>query len=229
MEPGFNYYDKLLKIMDAININGFHLHDLEDGKVYEWTKSSGSQPLDEIESVIAYRGQDIMTYYFVPSDGHVLTAELVNRHVDWPQLNNKCKRDLLRIFTKDELRTYVKSTLYSSSFPRHSIYICAFLQIMLLLHASLMEVYETVLKRDIKEPSYCVKCLLKHGGTVDFSNTAALTKPLEEYLQLHGLEGFRQAMRIPEANDIVVLCNKDLTDEDYNFDIPYGVYPYIVK
>ena len=65
MKMGLELLDKLEQFMDSVNINGFTFHDLEQEKTYEWKARCGPQPLSEIEEVIAYRGQDIITYYFV--------------------------------------------------------------------------------------------------------------------------------------------------------------------
>ena len=221
MKMGLEFLDKLEQFMDSININGFTFHDLEPNKTYEWKARCGPQPLNEIEEVVAYRGQDIITYYFV-KDNHLRSSELVNRNVDWRELNQKCHWDLLKIFKTQELRRFLETEEFADTFLPENRYYIGFLQFVLAISHSLNDTYEAMLQNDITSDAYFVVTYHKERGKLLGFSAKLLNTPFEEWLKKYGMDEYRKIVGIGKKTDVIVMTNKDLSKGDYNFTIPYA-------
>ena len=221
MKKNLEYYTKLEEIMNRIDINGFQFHEIEEGKDYQWKPYCGPQPLDKIEEVISYRGQDILTYYYV-KETHLRTSELVNPKVDWLALNEACHKDLLRMYSPLDLQRYLKHTKFSKSFHEGNQYLMGLLQFIFAIYQDMVSYYEQILERDIKEDAYLVKtCHIENGEMMPHSATVFLHS-FEDWLKKYGMDEYRKMKNIGKDVDVIVLVNKDLCDGTYKLSIPYA-------
>lgn len=221
MKQDLEYFSKLEEIMNSIDINGFTFHEIEEGRDYQWKMECGPQPLDEIEEVISYRGQDILTYYFVKKT-HLRSSELVNPRVDWAALNEKCRRDLLRFMSPLELERYVRHTKFGKSYRDDNRYLMGLLQYIFTIYYDLISAYEKILQHDIKEEAYLLKTCHMEKGEIVPHNTMVILCPFEEWLKRHGVEEYRKMQKIGKEAEVIVLVNKDLCDGNYKLDVPYA-------
>lgn len=215
------YFDKLEAFMNSIDINGFQFHELEEGKVYQWKPQCGPQPLDKIEEIISYRGQDVLTYYFAGKT-HLRTSELVNPKVDWAAMNEACRQSLLRIYSPLELRRYLKHTKFGKTFSKENCYFMALLQIIFAIYDELTNAYGKVLENDVTHDAYFVKTCYMKNGEMTGDASLVLNIPFEDWLKKYGMEQYRKMNKIPSEADVVVLVNKDLCDGDNKLHIPYA-------
>ena len=217
------YCEWMERIMDSIVINGFHFHDIEVGKEYEWSLLSGPQPLDKIEEVVCYRGQDIMTYYFLEDD-HILGSDLINPAVDWVALNDNCRQVLRRIYTEQELKRYIGGSKYAKSFRPTTRYAMGLFQLILPVYNAITDIYDILWNKDIKDDVYMVRTAFKKRGVVHLYGTSTLTMPLEEWLKKNGPDEFLRQIKAKKGTDVIVMVNKKLNvkDEVCELDIPYA-------
>lgn len=221
MKKDFAYYTKLEEIMNSININGFQFHDIEDGKDYEWKPQCGPQPLDKVEEVIAYKGQDIMTYYFVKKD-HVRSSELINNKVDWEGMNESCHRSLLRMYSSRELAHFLKHAKFASTYSRRNQYLLLLFQLIMPIYHSLIDCYAQVLEHDVTENSYFVMTGHKERGELIPDSAHVLLLPFSQWLKKHGMDTWREMLEIDKKADVVVMAHKDLCDGNYELTVPYA-------
>ncbi|MBQ7479947.1 MAG: hypothetical protein IJT01_13805 [Selenomonadaceae bacterium] len=206
--------------MNSIDINGFTFHEVEEGRDYQWKLECGPQPLDKIEEVVSYRGQDILTYYFVKKL-HMRSSELVNPRVDWGALNEKCRQDLLRIMGPLDLERYVRHTKFGKTYRKEIRYLMGFLQFIATIYYDMISAYEKILQHDVTKDAFLLKTCHMEKGEIVPHNTMVILCPFEEWLKRHGMDQYREMQGIDKEAEVVVLVNKDLCDGSYKLDVPF--------